>query len=258
MKTMMLPVMLALGTVLAHAKGLTPTYLRCEYKESPVTDAPRPRLSWELTANENNQIQTAYQVLVATSVEKLTENAADLWDSGKVAGRATAQVEYSGKTLGSRSICYWKVRSWDKNGVAGAWSKSSLWEMGLLAKSEWKGEWVGLDLDHLGKGKVYHLPPAPYLRKEVTVRNGLKKARLYVTALGLYEFSINGKKTGDAFLTPGWTDYDKRVYYQTYDVTAHLKVGSNALASQLSYGWYAGYLGYSLLVQNPVVRAFLR
>jgi len=256
MEKYMLSVMLALGTILANAMGLVPAYLRCEYKESPVTDARHPRLSWELSAAENNQVQTAYQILVASSVEKLTESSADLWNSGKTASRSTAQIEYAGKPLTSRKVCYWMVRSWDKNGIVGQWSKPSQWEMGLLGKSEWKGQWISLDLDRLGKGKVYHLPPAPYLRKEVTIRNGFKKARLYVTALGLYEFSVNGKKAGDAFLTPGWTDYDKRVYYQTYDVTADLRAGKNALASQLSYGWYAGYLGYSLLVKNPVVRGF--
>ncbi|WP_353720826.1 family 78 glycoside hydrolase catalytic domain [Dyadobacter sp. 676] len=256
MKTNMLSAMLALGAAWAQAKGLVPGYLRCEYKESPVTDVVRPRLSWELTASENNQLQTAYQIIVASSVEKLTENAADFWNSGKRPGRATAQIEYGGKPLSSRTVCYWKVRSWDRNGVAGEWSKPSQWEMGLLDKPEWKAQWIGLDLDHLGKGKVYHLPPAPYLRKDIILRTGIKKARLYATALGLYEFSINGKKAGDAFLTPGWTDYDKRAYYQVYDVTGDLKAGKNALASQLSYGWYAGYLGYSLLVGNPVVRAF--
>ncbi|MCE7059695.1 alpha-L-rhamnosidase [Dyadobacter sp. CY343] len=240
----------------ANAKGVDPTYLRCEYKVNPVTDQKSPRLSWELQSGENNQVQTAYQILVASSPENLTEAKADLWNTNKTTGRATYQIEYKGKPLSSRTICYWKVRSWDKNGVPGKWSEAALWEMGLLAKNEWKADWIGLDLDHLGKGKVYHLPPAPYLRKQVVIKKGLKKARLYVTALGLYEFQINGKKAGDAFLTPGWTDYDKRVYYQTYDVTSDLKPGENALASQLSYGWYAGYLGYSLLVQNPVVRAF--
>lgn len=256
MKKMTLSALLALSSVLIYAKGITPVYLRCEYKESPVTDAGHPRLSWELTVSDNNQRQTAYQVLVASAPDKLSEAGADLWNSGKMLGRTTAQVEYQGKKLGSRQICYWKVRSWDKSGIAGPWSHASHWEMGLLVPTEWKGDWIGLDLDHLGKGKTYHLPPAPYLRKEVMIGENIKKARLYVTALGLYEFNINGKKAGDAFLTPGWTDYDKRVYYQVYDVTGHVKPGGNALASQLSYGWYAGYLGYSLLVQNPVVRAF--
>lgn len=238
------------------AQTLLPTYLRTEYKINPVTDVPAPRLSWELTSPERNQIQTAYQILVASSPEKLTENGADLWNSGKVAGRATAQVPYAGKKLESRQIGYWKVRSWDKAGKPGAWSEPARWEMGLLAKKDWQAQWIGLDLDSLGKGKVYHLPPAPYLRREIKVKPGLRKARLYVTALGMYEFSVNGQKSGDDFLTPGWTDYDRRVYYQTYDVTSQLKPGTNVLASQLSYGWYAGYLGYALLVGNPVVRNF--
>ncbi|MCE6992601.1 alpha-L-rhamnosidase [Dyadobacter sp. CY323] len=238
------------------AQGLSPSYLRCEYHENPVTDAASPRLSWELNSPQTNQVQTAYQILVALSEQDLTESKADLWNSGKVNHRATYQIAYAGKPLKSRQSCYWKVRSWDKNGVVGPWSKASSWQMGLLAKSEWKASWIGLDLDHLGKGKVYHLPPAPYLRKQIHVKATFKKATLYVTALGLYEFSINGNKIGDAFLTPGWTDYDKRVYYQSYDVTSQLRAGANALASQVSYGWYAGYLGYSLLVQNPVVRAF--
>ena len=93
------------------AQTLLPTYLRTEYKVNPVTDVPAPRLSWELTSPERNQIQTAYQILVASSPEKLTENGADLWNSGKVAGRATAQVPYAGKKLESRQIGYWKVRS---------------------------------------------------------------------------------------------------------------------------------------------------
>jgi alpha-L-rhamnosidase len=239
-----------------QAAGLTPVNLRCEYKSDPFTDVFSPRLSWELTSTERNQIQQAYQIVVATAPEKLTPAGVDLWDSGKISGSPTAQIEYLGKALTSRQTCYWMVRSWDKNGVAGPWSTVAKWEMGLLNRSDWKGDWIGMDLDHLGKGKKYHLPPAPYLRKEVLVAGRVRSARLYVTALGLYEFSINGKKVGDAFLTPGWTDYNKRVYYQVYDVTSQVQQGKNALAAQLSYGWYAGYLGYSLLVGNPVVRAF--
>ncbi len=240
----------------ADAQNLLPGYLRTEYKVSPVTDVAAPRLSWELTSSARNQIQSAYQILVASSSEKLSESGADLWNSKKVDSRATAQVAYAGKPLASRQICYWKVRSWDKSGNPGAWSEVARWEMGLLDKKEWEAQWIGLDPDTLGKGKIYQLPPAPYLRNEIKVKSGFRKARLYVTALGLYEFSINGTKTGKDFLTPGWTDYDRRVYYQTYDVTDLLKSGTNVLGSQLSYGWYAGYLGYALLVKNPVVRAF--
>jgi alpha-L-rhamnosidase len=240
---------------------ITPGYLRTEYRQNPVLDEIQPRLSWVLESDVRGQRQTAYQVLVASSPDKLNPEEADLWDSGKVPGDQTAQVVYEGKRLTSRQMCYWKVRSWDKDGNPGIWSEPARWEMGLLAKADWKAKWVGLDLNHLGqdvpyKGKKLHLPPAPYLRKAVELPEPVRKARLYVTALGLYEFSINGQRVGHDYLAPGWTDYDKRVYYLTYDVTENLREGPNVLGSTLSYGWYAGYLGYALLTGNPTVRAF--
>lgn len=236
--------------------NLNATYLRCEYKVNPVTDVLHPRLSWELTSKVNNQYQTAYQLLVASSPSLLQEGKADLWDSQKVTSNATSQVEYAGKTLQSRQVCYWKVRIWDKNNKPGPWSNVAQWEMGLLQKSDWQAQFVGLNLNHLGKGKEYHLPPTPFLRKDITIKSPVKKARLYVTSLGLYEFQINGKKIGNDYFNPGWTDYNKRLYYQVYDISAALKAGKNTLGSILSYGWYAGYLGYALLVRNPVVKNF--
>ena len=247
---------LLLGVSVYAQSDLKAVYLRCEYKINPVTDVTQPRLSWELTSAVNSQYQTGYQILVATSVALLEEGKADLWDSKKVASDATSQIEYAGKPLESRQICYWKVRSWDKKNVPGSWSEPARWEMGLLQKNDWKASFIGLNLNHLGKGKEYHLPPAPFLRKEIDVKGPIKKARLYVTALGLYEFQINGRKIGNDYLTPGWTDYNKRLYYQTFDVSKDLKLGKNALGSILSYGWYAGYLGYALLVRNPVVKNF--
>jgi alpha-L-rhamnosidase len=235
---------------------LTIIDMRCEYKENPVIDALKPRLSWLLNSTKRGQFQSAYRILVATAPEKLTEDKADLWDSKKVVSDNTYQVEYNGQALHSREICYWKVMSWDKNGNPGAWSKPAKWEMGLLDESDWKGEWIGLNLNNLGKGPVYSLPPAPYLRKDVVVNNNVKKARLYVTAKGLYQFYINGKKIGNDYLKPGWTDYNKRVYYQTYDITGEIKKGNNAFGAILSYGWYAGYIGYALAIQNPKVKNF--
>lgn len=230
--------------------------LKCEYKENPVTDATEPRLSWILNSAQRGQLQTSYQILVASSPSILNQEKADLWNSGEVKTNQSSQIVYKGKPLHSREICYWKVRCRDKNRIWGPWSKSNYWEMGLLHSTEWKAKWIGLDLTTLGKGKVYHLPPVPYLRHEITLSKEVKKARLYVTALGLYEFSINGEKVGEDLLTPGWTDYNKRVYYQTYNVTPLLRSGENALSAMTSYGWYAGYIGYALLVGNPVVKAF--
>jgi alpha-L-rhamnosidase len=232
------------------------THLRTEYKTNPVTDALQPRLSWELESTVRNQSQTSYQVIVASAADLLTPERADLWDSHKVEGSASSQIEYAGKELQPRMICYWKVRAWDKTGKPGAWSNAANWEMGLIKKEEWKASWIGNDLTALGKGPIYHLPPAPYFRKETALKGKIRSAKLYVTALGLYEFHINGKRIGKDYFTPGWTDYNKRVYYKVYDVTSNLKSGKNVLGAIVSDGWYAGYLGYSLLVGNPVVRNF--
>lgn len=249
---------LLVGVFLGHlaSAAIVPVQLKTEYKTNPFTDILSPRLSWELVSKETNQVQSAYRILVSSSSQMLSEGKADLWDSGVVKSNRTNQIPYAGKPLQSGMICYWKVRSIDKNGKQGLWSEVAHWEMGLLSKNDWQAEWIGLDLDHLGKGPVYHLPPAPYARKEIKLKQSVKKARLYVTALGLYEFSINGRRVGDDMLTPGWTDYNKRVYYQIYDVTDLMRSGDNALSAQIGYGWYAGYLGYALLVKNPIVRGF--
>lgn len=235
---------------------LLPGYLRTEYKENPFIDVLQPRLSWELESKVHNQFQSAYQILVASSPQLLEANKGDFWDSGKVKNNATNQIVYNGKPLPSKTKLWWKVRSWDKNDETGKWSDIASWEMGLNVKNDWKGSWIGYDLNHLGRGKIYHLPPAPYLRKDKALKKAVKSARLYVTALGLYEFYINGKRIGKDYFAPGWTDYDKRVYYQTYDVTQALKSGDNAFAAVLSAGWYAGYLGYALLVGSPQVNMF--
>jgi len=239
-----------------NSSDLKPVNLRTEYKINPVTDDVFPRLSWELNSAVRGQIQSGYQIMVASSSKLLIENNPDMWNSEQVTGNVTDQIEYAGKPLKSGMICYWKVRSWDKKGKPGAWSKTAKWEMGLLDKTDWEAKWIGNDLTALGKGKIYHLPPSPFFRKEKKIKSAVKSARLYVTALGLYEFHINGNRIGNDYFTPGWTDYNKRVYYQTYDVTPYLTEGKNAFGAILADGWYSGYIGYALLIGNPVVRNF--
>ncbi|WP_317236162.1 family 78 glycoside hydrolase catalytic domain [Niabella hibiscisoli] len=84
----------------------------------------------------------------------------------------------------------------------------------------------------------------------------MRRARLYVTSLGLNEFYINGQRIGTDYFLPGWTDYNKRLYYQVYDISKNIKAGDNVFGAVLSPGWYAGYLGYALLVGSPQVRGF--
>ena len=116
---------------------------RCEYlRNPPAIDAPRPRLSWSLQSEQRGQKQTAYRVLVASTLELLANDVGDLWDSGKVASDQSAQVVYAGKTLASRMRCFWKVQAWDKDGKPSAWSPPMTWSMGLLKPEDWRARWI--------------------------------------------------------------------------------------------------------------------
>jgi alpha-L-rhamnosidase len=213
--------------------------LRCEYLKDPLgIDTAQPRLSWTVQSHQRAQRQTAYELLVASSPERLRQDQGDLWQVAQVASDETAQVVYAGKPLGSRQGCFWKVRAWDRDGNPGDWSAPALWEMGLLKADDWKAHWIEADLKPATAGAV------PMFRKAVELADKpIAKARLYATALGLYELRINGRRVGDYALAPEWTDYRKRVRYQVYDVASMLKPGQNALAALLADGWYCGHIG---------------
>ncbi len=124
---------------------MMPYDLRCEYLHDPLgIDVVRPRLSWKLKAPLQTRAarQSAYQVLVASSTEKLVTDKGDLWDSGKVEADTQLHVPYSGKPLLSRDLCYWKVRVWDERGIPSAWSEGGIWSMGLLQPEDWQATWI--------------------------------------------------------------------------------------------------------------------
>ena len=383
------------------------TRLRCEYLDNPLSiDETSPRLSWELLSAQRGQKQTAYQILVASSEQSLAKNLGDLWDTGKVSSDASIHIAYDGKLLRSQMQCFWKVRVWDADGEASAWSQPAFWGMGLLKPSDWKAQWVGwdhsdptpeassaqdvdsakwiwhlhekaaqaapvekvyfrrvvnvekdiesasilatadnsfklwvnaeiagtgtnfnqlyeIDLNgrlHKGKNTIaveatndgtapnpagfiailrikysdgseesittddgwksrnasadgwtalefddsswdqvivaanYGDAPwgkagmknealdrrlsARYLRRDFDVDKKVKRAVVYGSGLGLSEFYLNGDKLGDHVLSPGLTDYDKRVLYVAYDVTDQLNQGENALGAILGNGRY--------------------
>ncbi len=220
-----------------------PMHLRCEYAERPMgMDESNPRLSWQLAPGPRGQKQTAYQILVASSKAALESDQGDLWNSDKVDSGECLNISYGGKELTSRMRCHWKVRIWDQDGDVSPYSEPSWWEMALLENSEWKARWI--EFPYPVEDYRENPAPATMLRKEVSIERPISEARAYVSALGLYELRINGKKVGRDVLTPGWTDYNKRVQYQTYDVTGLLKVGRNALAALCAEGWYAGRIGW--------------
>jgi alpha-L-rhamnosidase len=221
--------------------------LRCEYLTNPLgIDAANPRLSWIITSDRRGEKQTAYQILVASSPHLLKEGRADLWDSGKVAADESAQISYLGRGLTSRQCCFWKVRVWDRDGKQSRWSPAAQWQMGLLQRKEWSSKWITAARP-VSSPTARPMPeePAglPYLRKSFELDRPIQRAMLYVTALGLYEVHINGRRVGDHVLAPDWTDYRKRVRYQAYDVSALLKQGHNVVAAILANGWYSGHIG---------------
>lgn len=237
------------------AAGIQPVRLRCEYRVDPLgIDERAPRLSWALESERRNQMQSAYQILVAANEEDLEAEENLLWDSGRVESGRTIGVEYEGEALRSGSRCVWKVRVWDGADGVSPFSELAVFEMGLLERSDWSGAWIsagkdpdkdfdppsGDEYDDLANG----LSPSPYLRKEFSLDSSVRRARIYATARGVYELSINGSRVGEDVLAPGWTDYNQRVQYRSYDVTSLLAEGPNTLGAVLGDGWFAGFVGF--------------
>ncbi len=210
------------------------TSLRCEYLVNPpAIDAPRPRLSWEMAGAARGAAQSAYRVLAADRKDALDRHAGTLWDSGKVASGQSLHVRYAGRPLASGRQVFWKVMVWDERGRAGRWSKAATFTMGLLARREWQAEWIG---NYLASA-----PACPLLRKEFECNAPVRRALLYVTARGLHHLVLDGRPVSDDRLAPGWTDYDQRLHYRCYEVTARLrKPGMHCLGAELANGWYKG------------------
>src|SRR5437773_1809191 len=202
-------------------------------------DVRKPRLSWELVNPERGVLETSYEIRVAQSEADLAKGKL-LWDSGKQSAQASIQVEYGGPALESRRIYYWQVRVADNHGHLSDWSQPALWEMGLLQAADWKAKWI---TPNLAEDETKS-NPAPLLRREFSFDKKVERARLYATAMGLFEMSLNGKRVGDEYFTPGWTAYDFRYQYQTCDVTGSLKNGTNCLAAMLGDGWFRGRLAW--------------
>jgi alpha-L-rhamnosidase len=389
--------------------GLTAANLRCEYRTNPLgIDITQPRMSWIVESSRRGQKQTAYQVVVASTKENLSAEKADLWNSGKIVSDETICIVYAGKPLVSNQDCFWKVQVWDKDGKSSGWSKTAHWSMGMLNEGDWKGQWIGYDVNmpsvavpeefqkakwiwssemksgKVAPGKMYFrialelpkdngikkavcylaaddkaewyvngkqvvsqkgwnpakaidlksqlqagrnilavavtnsgqsanpagliaavvidlqdgqkkiictdgqwlvsekaqdrwmmsddndsgwakaqvigdfgcqpwseikmpqiiLPPARYLRSEFAVSKPVKRAYLYTSAMGLYQVYLNGQRVSQDYFSPGWTDYNQRIYYRTCDVTSSLKKGDNAVGAIVADGWYAGYVGF--------------
>ena len=216
----------------------TPIALKCEYQSNPLgIDVEYPRFSWMVNDESRGAVQTAYQLLVASSADILEKDRGDVWDSEKILSDQNHLITYDGPALASGRRYFWKVRTWNRDDQASGYSVPSYWEMAMLTPGDWSAKWIGKD----EKGRP---PRSIMLRKEFSIDEDIQDARLYITGLGNYIVYINGRKVGEDLLTPGWTDYPTKVQYQTYDVTSHLKNGKNAIGAVLGNMWWSSGLGW--------------
>jgi len=266
MKTAYYLFIIVLITGLTSCGKISPTKLTCEYMENPaVVDVQQPRLAWINIADEGErgQSQSAYQIKVASSKDKLSNP--DLWDSQRVLSNESTRILYAGKPLASRNDCWWQVRVWDRDGKASTWSEPAFWRMGILNQNEWEAQWIGaawegeehfVRPDFPGQKFDEFGPAAPLLRKSFKIEKKIKSAVAFVTGLGYFELYMNGEKVGSDVMVPNVTNYGKRpllgemlinvednfkdynVMYLAYDVTSMLSEGENVVGAILGNGFY--------------------
>ncbi len=207
--------------------------LTVESLSNPVgLGVAKPRFGWQLVSPQRNVFQTAYEILVR-------EGKTPVWTTGRVASDTSVFVPYAGAPLVSGRAYAWQVRVWDNQGHVSPWA-TGWFQTALLHPSDWTASWIGSGLPADTVNGV-----VPMFRKSFSTTKKIQSATLSITARGLYEAQINGKRVGTAYLTPGWTSYNKHLQFQTYDVTNMLLPGRNAIGVLLGSGWYRTRLGWA-------------
>ena len=200
------------------------TELLCEYRTNPIgIDEPLPRFSWKLESDKENVLQTAYEIKVD-----------GMWKSGKVESGQSVHLVYDGAPLQPYTRYRYAVRVWDNQGEVSDWTEG-YFEMGLMDNKNWTASWI---MAPEGDGDVL-----PVFQKKFILDGDITTARMYATALGNYEITLNGQRVGDAWLAPGFTSYNKHLLYQTYDITPLLK-RENTLCITLAKGWCRGRIAW--------------
>ncbi len=220
--------------------GMRTGKLTCEYMEAPLgIDIASPRFGWTLLSGGRSAEQRGYELLVSSDRDGILRLHGDMWASGKVDTSQSLHIVYSGKPLKSFTRYYWRVRVYDKQGRPSIWSEPAWFETAMLSPGDWRANWIGEGGDGPANDEDFYKDrPAPLFRKGFKVSKKLRSARWYIAGVGYYEAYLNGKKTGDHVLSPGWTSYGKRVLYSVYDITGALKMGDNMAGVMLGNGWY--------------------
>ena len=240
--------------LLIHGSALSqPVQLRCDYRQQPSgVTSQQPRFSWEVTTAQRGALQTAWQIMVSDDAAALARNNATVWNSGKVSSTASAQVAYNGPPLMPAKKYYWKVRYWDRRGKRSRWSETASWQMGLPEARHWQGaQWIAYEEMPAAEVRVPAVHGAgnaawgpgkntlPLLRKTFNVQDKpLQQATIFISGLGHFDLFLNGQKTGDHFLDPGWVQYRQQAQYLSFNLTDQLHPGANALGVMLGNGFY--------------------
>ena len=258
-------------TSCAERSNIKPVQLRCEYMTNPsVVDVTAPRLSWlNEPASERlrGEYQKAYRIHVASCRKKLLKGEADIWDSGKISSQDSYLIPYAGGKLQSGKDYWWRIMVWDSSNAASAWSAPARWGMGLLSPDDWKAQWIGapwqgeeprrlLKSEPRHPEPQYPFYPAPLMRKSFQTKGKIASAKAFVTGLGYFELYVNGKRVGDDYLIPNFTNYSNRdhiefshisiennfrghrVMYLAYDITDLLRKKHNVAGAILGDGFY--------------------
>jgi alpha-L-rhamnosidase len=233
------PFLLLFATVFLASLGFAQVSvinLRCENRINPVgVDVPSPRFSWQLISDKKNLMQIAYEIRITNKSGR-----SNIWNSGKQMSAQSIYISYTGSTFKSATTYYWQVRVWDNKGKVSDWSEKAFWQMGLLKEDDWKAKWI----ESISPADTVN-GPALLFRKPFPITKKIESATAFITVHGMYEASINGKKIGNDFLTPGWTSYHKRLQYQVYDVTDLIEKGENVIGMNVGSGWYRTPLAWN-------------
>lgn len=206
-----------------------------ENRNKPVgLDERYPRFTWVIASDDRQVLQNAYEIRVSDCREDLEKGVNLAWSTGKIRSGQSVHVNYEGETLKPGTKYFWKVKVWDNKGNVSEWSQADWWQTGLMDPLAWEADWITAEQEDDAT--------VNYFRKDFKAGSTgeIKNATAYISARGMYEASINGKRVGDAYLTPGWTSYNNRIQYQAYDIKELLDEGENTIGIILGEGWYKG------------------
>jgi alpha-L-rhamnosidase len=233
--------------------NLSVSQLKCNGFENPLGTDKVPEFSWINTSPEKGEVQTAYQIILSSSGKTIEKNFGDIWDSGKKISGTAAWIPYRGPDFDPGKEYFWKVRVWDVNDKPSQWSTTGKFVTGLFDQEGWSGaKWIGYEdipdslllvpgvhgngnnLGDVAKKRTI----VPYFRRGFSLDKKIQQAFIFVSGLGQYELYLNGEKVGDRFLSPGWTNYNKKCFFNTYDVTKMLSRGENVIGAIVGNGFY--------------------